>query len=64
MDVTNFNRINVLLDASTIEIIKKLAKYNNVSLSSVCAYLIKRQLEEDDIFNVRISQPLFLSSTT
>lgn len=61
MDTINLNRINVILDEPTIEILKRLGRYNNTSLSSVCAHLIKRQIEdEEELFNIRIRETAFV----
>lgn len=41
-------RVNITLDASTLQAVKETAKALKTSVSKVCADLIKRRLEDDE----------------
>ncbi len=48
-------RVNISLDATTLEIIKNIANNRKESISKVCAHLIKKRIEDDeDAYYVRL----------
>jgi predicted DNA-binding protein len=52
-------RINIVLDSSTLSVIKQIAQNTNKSASRICADLIKRQLEDDeDAYYVKLIEQI------
>ncbi len=48
-------RVNIALDAGTLELIKQMAKKAKTSVSKICADLIRRRIEDDeDAYYVRL----------
>ncbi len=48
-------RVNVALDAGTLELIKQMAKKAKTSVSKICADLIRRRIEDDeDAYYIRL----------
>ncbi|MCR5225149.1 MAG: hypothetical protein K6C34_03630 [Alphaproteobacteria bacterium] len=48
-------RVNVALDAGTLDLIKQMAKKAKTSVSKICADLIRRRIEDDeDAYYVRL----------
>ena len=48
-------RVNVALDAGTLDLIKQMAKKAKTSVSKICADLIRRRIEDDeDAYYIRL----------
>lgn len=48
-------RVNVALDAGTLDLIKQMAKKAKTSVSKICAELIRRRIEDDeDAYYIRL----------
>ena len=48
-------RVNIALDASTLGIIRQIAKKSKTSVSKVCADFIRRKIEDDeDAYDIRM----------
>jgi predicted DNA-binding protein len=41
-------RVNIALDGSTLEIVKRMAKNAKLSISKICADLIRKRIEDDE----------------
>ncbi|MDR2464449.1 MAG: hypothetical protein LBD36_02460 [Holosporales bacterium] len=52
-------RINVVLDRSTLSVIKQIAKNTNKSVSRICADFIKKQIDDDeDAYYVKLLEQI------
>ena len=48
-------RVNIALDAGTLDLIKQMAKRAKTSVSKICAELIRRRIEDDeDAYYIRL----------